>query len=151
MMSLCVIYPSLSLLPVLLSNPFSARPPTPSAQNETLNLVAGLTTITEYSAANSNATTANLALMTDSDWSSTGIFNIGFGYMPELKNGTFAGDFGGGIYHNVNYEIIMIGLSALDSGTSYWGEWNVQLLLSNGTYSNPIHFTSSDTEGNNTI
>jgi len=116
----------------------------------TLNLVAGLTTLTDYSAANSNATAENLAFITDSSWSSTGVVNIGWGAMPAFKNGALAGNFGGGTYHDANYSIIMIGMTGIENGVQFWGDWNVQLLLSNGTYSSAIRFTSFDVVDNST-
>jgi hypothetical protein len=128
----------------------SAQSTYTTTNDGTLNLVAGLTTITEYSAANSNATAYDLSLLTDSSWSSTGIFNIGVGFVQELRTGTLAGNFGGGTYLDADYSIILIGNQAVNTSTNhpYWGEWDVQLLLSNGTYSNAIHFTSFNTVEN---
>ncbi len=137
-----------SLALVALAAAANAQSTYTTTNDGTLNLVAGLTTITEYSGANPNATAEHLALITDSNWSSTGVYNIGFGWIPAVNSGTFAGNFGGGTYFDASHSIIMIGQSAESGGVQYWGEWNVQLLLSNGTYSNATHFTSFDVVGN---
>lgn len=113
--------------------------------NGTVELVAGLTNLTDTSAINNTTATIN-NLITDDSWS-TGILNLGnalnAGGVP--NNGILAGDFGGDTFFAASNSIILIGYG--QTGVN-WGGWTVRLLLSDDTYSGPQSFTSVDATRN---
>ncbi len=113
--------------------------------NGTVELVAGLTNLTDTSAINNTTETIN-SLITDDSWS-TGILNLGnaFNAPTVPNNGILAGDFGGDTFFAASNSIILIGFG--QTGVN-WGGWTVRLLLSDDTYSAPQSFTSVDATRN---
>lgn len=123
----------LSLL--LAAGTASAQSTYTTVTDNTLNLVAGLTTLTDSSAVNANATPTQLGYITDNSWS-TGMNNIG-----TTIGSSLAGTFGGATYYHASNSILIIGAYNPASGVIAWGSFDVRLLLSNGSYSNALHVT----------
>jgi hypothetical protein len=121
----------------------SAHAGTYTTLTETLNLVAGLSNLTDASAINTTNQATGVGYITDDYWS-TGITNLG----ANGSNGILAGDFGGASYDSSAYGVILIGGGG---PTPAWGSWTVRLLLSDNTYSSPFTFTDSDLTLNQTV
>lgn len=115
----------------------------------TVNLAAGLSTLTDTSAVNPNATATELGYITDNSWASTGILNIGSSSNFSANGGALAGTFGGGIYHAGANSIILIG--AYGGMGAAWGQFDISLLLSNGTYSQAQTFSNTNVTLNPTV
>ena len=115
----------------------------------TLNLVAGLTTLTDTSAVNAGATPGQLGHITDDSWSTTGILNIG-NTNQNPNGGSLAGTFGGGAFYSSTSSIILIGAYSTGSPVA-WDEFDVSLLLSTGVYTQARHYTNADVTLNPTV
>lgn len=134
---------------LLLAAATAAAQSTYTTTQGTVNLAAGLTTLTDASAINPNATATHLGYITDSSWADTGILNIGAAGNSAANGGALAGTFGGGIYHAGANSIILIG--AYGGGGPAWGQFDISLLLSNGTYSQAQTFTNASVTVNPTV
>ena len=116
--------------------------------NGTVNLLAGLTSLSSATAINTTNQATGISYITDSSWS-TGIANLGGAYSvpsPGItnkvpNNGTLAGTFGGGTYFAGLNGIILIGAGGPSPA---WGGWTLRLLLSDDTYTPSISYTNSD-------
>jgi hypothetical protein len=104
-----------------------------------VNLVAGLTNLTSFTAIGVTNQSIGIDYITDSSWS-TGIENLGALADPNVpNNGTLAGTFGGGTFFGTNNGIILIGVYG-----NVWGSWTIRLLLSDDTYSAASSFSSNN-------
>lgn len=117
--------------------------------NGTVNLVAGLTNLTSFTAINTTNQSVGIDYITDSSWSTTiaNLGGIGNGTPTgaAIPGGTLAGTFGGSTLFASSHSILLIGMygTATNAPTA-WGAWTVRLLLSDDSYSSAISFTDSD-------
>ncbi len=134
------------LLTLLLAGalPASAQS-TYTTTNGEVNLVAGLSNLTSFTAIGVTNQSTGIDYITDSSWS-TGIENLGAGDFFVANNGILAGDFGGGTFFGTNNGIILIGIVG-----DNWGSWTIRLLLSNDTYSAATSFSVADLVQNSAV
>ena len=113
--------------------------------NGTVNLIAGLTSLSSFTAINDITNqAAGITYITDNSWS-TGIINLGNATDASPNNGTLAGTFVGGTFFGTNNGIILIGVSTLS------GSWTIRLLLSDDTYSSASNFSMNDVVLNSAV
>ena len=134
------------LLTLLLAGalPASAQS-TYTTTNGEVNLVAGLSNLTSFTAIGVTNQSIGIDYITDSSWS-TGIENLGGGDVGEPNNGILAGTFGGGTFFGTDNGVILIGVVG-----SLWGSWTIRLLLSDDTYSAATSFSTDDLVDNPTV